>query len=194
MKSYSIHRDHQRTSPLQAVPKQTTTTEKKGFALKELRKIILALIALAISGYLLIKLQKPEIPLQVVATVAAAPAEKVTASRSQKNQTETKKKNIPKEAEKATTSIKAEVNWRKNLIGETVLTGTLNNTASTTTFKDPVILVTWLSKKNEILGETSYPLHEYIAAGKNVSYKLKVKVPFKYNDVSISVKSATTVQ
>lgn len=192
MKSYSIHRDHQRTSPLQAVPKQTTTTEKKGFAIKELRKVILALIALAISGYLLVKLQKSEPSLQVAATVA--PVEKVRANKTEKIQTETKKKVKPKETEKATTSIKAEVNWRKNLIGETVLTGTLNNTASITNFKDPVILVTWLSKKNEVLGETSYPLHEYIAAGKNVSYKLKVKVPFKYNDVSILVKSATTVQ
>lgn len=192
MKSYSFHREHQRTSPLQAVPKQATTAEKKVSALKEHRKTILALIALAISGYLLVKLQKPEIPLQVAATVAAAPAEKVTASKPQKNQTETKKKNKPKETEIATTSIKAEVNWRKNLIGETVLTGTLNNTASATNFKDPVVLVTWLSKKNEILGETSYPLYEYIEAGKSVSYKLKVKVPFKYGDINVSVKSAAT--
>ncbi len=190
MKSYSIHREHQRTSPLQAVPKQATTAEKKVSALKEHRKTILALIALAISGYLLVKLQKPEIPLQVAATVA--PVEKTISSKAEKVQTEIKKKNKPKEAEKPTTSIKAKISWRKNLIGETVLTGTLNNTASNTNFKDPVILVTWLSKTNTILGETSYPLNEYIEAGKSVSYKLKVKVPFKYGDINVSVKSAAT--
>jgi hypothetical protein len=191
MKSYSINRDHQRTSPLQAVPKQTTTSEKKGFVLKEHRKTFFALIALAIVGYLLVKLQKPGTHLQVAATSAAV--EKAGINKSEKIQTETKKKINPVEAEKPTASLKAKLNWRKNLIGETILTGTLNNSATSTGFKDPVIVITWLSKTNAILGETTYPLNEYIAAGESVSYKLKVKVPFKYVDIKVSVKSATTL-
>lgn len=194
MKSHSFHRDHQQTSSLQAVPKQTTTIEKKGFELKEHRKTFFALIALAIAGFLLIKLQKPESYSQAAATITAVKNKKVNGSKAEKVQNETKKKSNPKETEKPTTSIKAEISWRKNLVGETVLTGTLNNTATNTNFKDPVILVTWLSKMNTIVGETSYPFYEYIAAGKSVSYKLKVKVPFKFNDVNISVRSATTVQ
>ena len=90
--------------------------------------------------------------------------------------------------------VKTKVNWRKNLVGETVLEGTLTNTATVASFKDPVVLITWLSKTNTVLATSRYPLYEYIGAKKTISYKMKVKAPSKYSSVKATVESATALQ
>ena len=89
--------------------------------------------------------------------------------------------------------VKTKINWRKNLVGETVLEGTLTNTAVSASFKDPVVLITWLSKTNTTLATSRYPFYEYLGAKKTISYKLKVKAPSKYNSVKASVESATAL-
>lgn len=188
MKSYSIHQDDSQPAPLQTATEYAEpATEKTGFVLKEHRKAILAVIALIIAGFLLIKLQKPENYSQVVATAA-------TVSQPAKTLADSPKKLRQKEVENPAVCIKGDLSWRKNLVGETVLKGTLNNSATQTNFKDPVILITWLSKTNTALGTTSYPLYEYLAAGKTIPYKLKVKAPFKYSDARIAVESATPIK
>ena len=86
------------------------------------------------------------------------------------------------------------MSWRKKLIGGTVLEGTLHNSATAVNFKDPVLLVTWLSKTNTVIGTNRFPLDEYVAAGKTISYKLKVKAPSKISDIMVSVENATIVK
>ena len=87
--------------------------------------------------------------------------------------------------------VKTKINWRKNLVGETVMEGTLTNTATLSNFKDPVILVTWLSKTNTVHWQQAVILYmNTSAAKKTISYKLKVKAPSKYNSIKASVESA----
>lgn len=90
--------------------------------------------------------------------------------------------------------ISGSVKWRKNLVGETVVEGTLTNNATMATFKDPVLLVTWMSKTNTAMRTNQYPVYEYLGPRESVPYKLKVHGPNKYSTVSIAIKSATVVE
>ena len=80
--------------------------------------------------------------------------------------------------------INGQINWRKNLVGSTVLEGTLSNTATVVNFKDPVILVTWLSKSNETIGTIQFSVNKTLPAGETISYKLKVSAPSKFADAT----------
>ena len=90
--------------------------------------------------------------------------------------------------------IKSEINWRKNLLGTVVLEGTLRSVATAATFKNPVLLVTWLSKSNENLGTSQYTVDKQLKAGETISIKLKVSPPSKIGDAKATVVSATAVQ
>jgi hypothetical protein len=81
--------------------------------------------------------------------------------------------------------------WRKNLIGETVLEGTLNNLAKTADFKDIVLEVQWLSKTNTVIERKQLIANEFVGAGKSVKYKLKYSGPSRFGNVQVSVVSAT---
>lgn len=155
------------------------------------RKIVLVLLTLVITGFLIIKLQQAEsyASTSVSASVAAIENKEAPAktAASVKEERRKKEKAIP------SSCVKTKISWRKNLVGETVLQGTLTNTAVSSNFKDPVIVVTWLSKTNTPLATSRYPLYEFLGAKTTISYKLKVKAPSKYNSVKASVESATAL-
>jgi hypothetical protein len=180
MKSYSIQQEE--THPTgESTTAMTDTPVKKW-------KTFLATLALIGAAFLIIKLQQTESVQSALQTVATNAKEIAPAPAKQKE--EVKKK----ETVKAASYLKATINWRKKLIGATVLEGTLHNSATAVNFKDPVLLVTWLSKTNTVIGTNRFPLDEYVAAGKTVSYKLKVKAPFKISDIMVSVENATVVK
>ncbi len=81
--------------------------------------------------------------------------------------------------------------WRKKLIGGTVLEGTLINRAKITGFKDIVLEVQWLSKTNEVIETKPFTVHDFVGAGKTIKYKLKCSGPSRFGNVRASVVSAT---
>lgn len=83
--------------------------------------------------------------------------------------------------------------WRKKLIGGTVLEGTLINRAKTTGFKDIVLEVQWLSKTNEVIETKPFTVDDLVGAGKTIKYKLKCSGPSRFGNVRASVVSATPV-
>src|SRR5436190_14991812 len=166
MKSYYIHQEDQQREPSESITVKADITGKKW-------KTILAILALIGAAYLIIKLQKSEDNkpvFQTVNTPAKTPAKIKEESRK-------------KEPANPVTYLKVKMSWHKNLIGETVLEGTLHNSSPHTNFKDPVLLVTWLSKTNTAIGTTRFPLYEYLGAGNIIQYKLKVKAPSKIGDI-----------
>lgn len=150
------------------------------------RKIVLVLLALLITGFLIIKLQQSESYASASASVSAIEKKSAVV----KTPVQLKEEKRKKEMANPAMYVKTKINWRKNLVGETVLEGTLTNTATLASFKDPVVLITWLSKTNTVLATSRYPFYEYLGAKKTISYKLKVKAPSKYNSVKASVESA----
>lgn len=90
--------------------------------------------------------------------------------------------------------ISTDLTWRINLVGETVIEGTLTNNATMATFKDPVLRVRWLSKTNSVMRESTYPVYEFLGARQSIRCKLKVHGPRKASDVSVVVESATVVK
>lgn len=180
MKSYSIQQEENH-------PAGESTTAMAETPVKKW-KTFLATLALIGAAFLIIKLQQTEgtqTALQTVTTGA-----KDIAPATQKTKEEVRKK----EPVNPASYLKATMSWRKKLIGGTVLEGTLHNSATSVNLKDPVLLVTWLSKKNTVIGTNRFPLDEYVAAGKTISYKLKVKAPSKISDIMVSVENATIVK
>jgi hypothetical protein len=161
-----------------------SSIENTGFVAGRNWKTALVVLALILIAFFIIKLQSSEghLPSFETATLSA------------KNSTDLKKERRRKEMEHPADYIKAKMSWHKNLIGEIVLEGTLHNTATLANFKDPVMLITWLSKTNTPVGTNRYPLYEYLGTGKTIRYKLKVKAPSKIGDVKVSVESATAIQ
>ncbi|HKO82456.1 MAG TPA: DUF4339 domain-containing protein [Chitinophagaceae bacterium] len=163
--------------------------EKTGPAVSRKRTTALVVLALFITGFLIVKLQQSESHVSASASVSAIEQKNASVKTPAQLKEERRKKEIASPA----AYIKTKINWRKNLVGETVLEGTLTNMATWANFKDPVVSVTWLSKTNTALATSRYPVYEYLGAKKTISYKLKVKAPAKYNSVKASVESATAL-
>ena len=181
MKSYYIHQEENKPGTGEHIAEKTDAPAKKW-------KTFLALLALTGAAFLIIKLQQSE---------GAQPALQ-TVNTSAKNLVNTpagiKEEGRKKEPANPASYLKVTTSWRKKLIGGTVLEGTLHNSAAGVNFNDPVLLVTWLSKTNTVIGINRYPLYDYLEAGKTIPYKLKVKAPFKIADVKVSIESATVVK
>ena len=90
------------------------------------RKMILVLLTLLITGFLIIKLQQSESYASASASVSTI-EKKSTAVKTPAQLKEEKRK---KEIANPAMYLKTKINWRKNLVGETVLEGTLTNTAT----------------------------------------------------------------
>ena len=174
-----------------------TTRGKKGFAILKNLKTILAIIALVIATLLLIELKKSK-PRSTTAKSGIAPTstEVNQANLSQVTRASIQSKKDDRQVEMGNPAayIKSEVSWRKNLVGTVVLEGTLRSVATLATFKDPVLLVTWLSKSNENIGSNQYTVDKQLKAGETVSFKIKVSAPSKIGDAQATVVSATAVQ
>ncbi len=167
----------------------TSDSKKSGLASGKSWKTILAVIAVTITGFLIIKLQQTETHASTVAAVSSIEKK----NEAVKTPTQLKEDRRKKEITNPASYIKTKIKWRKNLVGETVVEGNLVNIATLADFKDPVISITWLSKTNTPLATTSHPLYEYLAAKKTIPYKLKIKAPAKYASIKASVESATAL-
>jgi len=111
----------------------------------------------------------------------------------QKSPAELRSELLQKEKQSPEVYISNHITWRKNLVGETVLEGTLSNAAKIAVFKNIVLEVQWLSKTNEVMETKQFLIvHEFVGAGNSIKYKLKSSGPSKFGNVKVSVVSATT--
>lgn len=181
MKSYYIQQEEKQPVPAETISGNADIPVKKW-------KTFLAVLALIGAAFLIIKLQQPEGGQSTLQTVNTTAKDLINTPAKIKEEVKKKEPSNP------ASYLKATMSWRKKLIGGTVLEGTLHNSAPGVNFKDPVILVTWLSKTNTVIGTNRYPLDEYVGAGKTILYKLKVKAPPKIAEIKVSVETATVVK
>ncbi|MFN8252288.1 MAG: hypothetical protein U0V75_10430 [Ferruginibacter sp.] len=79
---------------------------------------------------------------------------------------------------------------KKNLIGQTVVKGTLKNKATVASYKDIEIELSFFSKTGSLLEKDTETIYETIAPGKDADFKTKYFAPKGTDSVSIRVLSA----
>lgn len=86
--------------------------------------------------------------------------------------------------------LKVENKDRKNLIGQTVVTGYLINTATVVTYKDVEIKLNFFSKTGAKVDEGIEVVYETIQPGQKVKFKTKYFAPKGTDSVAIQVLNA----
>ena len=85
------------------------------------------------------------------------------------------------ELSQPTTFLKADGNYKKNLIGTKIkLHGTITNSASVATFKDAVVQITFYSATQTELFNKNYTIYNYFPPHSTVEFELKTD---NYKDV-----------
>ena len=79
---------------------------------------------------------------------------------------------------------------KKNLIGQTVVKGTLTNTAKVSSFKDVELEIAFYSKTGALLEKDHETIYESIAPGANADFKTKYFAPKGTDSVALKVTGA----
>lgn len=79
----------------------------------------------------------------------------------------------------------------KNIIGQTVVKGTITNSATVCTYKDVELRLSFFSKTATKLDEVVETIFETVAPGKTVKFKTKYFAPKGTDSVAIKVMKAT---
>ena len=79
---------------------------------------------------------------------------------------------------------------KRNLIGQTVVKGTLSNIAKVATYKDVELRLSFYSKTGTLLEEDPETVFETIAPGKTAEFKSKYFAPKGTDSVAIKVMGA----
>jgi hypothetical protein len=79
---------------------------------------------------------------------------------------------------------------KHNLIGQTVIKGTLTNNAKVAAYKDVELKLSFYSKTKALLEEDSETIYETIAPGKDTDFKTKYFAPKGTDSIAIKVVGA----
>lgn len=80
---------------------------------------------------------------------------------------------------------------RKNLIGQTVVKGSISNKATICWYKDVELRLSFYSKTGVKLDEGLETIYEHIGPGKTIKFKTKYFAPKGTDSVAITVNKAT---
>jgi hypothetical protein len=80
---------------------------------------------------------------------------------------------------------------RKNIIGQTVVKGSITNKATVCWYKDVQLHLSFFSKTGTKLDEAIETVYDQIGPGKSVSFKTKYFAPKGSDSVAVSVIKAT---
>lgn len=79
---------------------------------------------------------------------------------------------------------------RKNLIGQTVIKGTITNKATVASFKDVDVELSFYSKTGALLQRDHEVVYETIAPGNNTGFKTKTRAPIGTDSVAMKIYAA----
>jgi hypothetical protein len=83
---------------------------------------------------------------------------------------------------------------RKNLIGQTVVKGTITNKATIASYKDVQLKLSFFSKTAVKLDEGMETVYENIGPGKTIKFKTKYFAPKGTDSVAVKIISASAYQ
>lgn len=82
------------------------------------------------------------------------------------------------------------LDFHTNLIGQSVIKGTVTSSASVATYKDLVLHVSFSSKTGQLLGEQDAVIYEYLPPGGSVQLKRKFNTPAYTATVNYDITGA----
>ncbi|MGC4101785.1 FxLYD domain-containing protein [Ferruginibacter sp.] len=88
--------------------------------------------------------------------------------------------------------LKVDGHDKRNLIGQTVVKGTLTNSAKVASYKDVELRLSFYSKTGSLLEEDAETVFESIGPGKSVNFKTKYFAPKGTDSVALKVMNAKT--
>lgn len=86
--------------------------------------------------------------------------------------------------------ITAVANDKKNLLGQTVVKGTITNDAKVVTFKDVELKLSFYSKTGTLLEQDIETIYETIAPGESKTFKSKFFTPKETDSLDVKVMGA----
>jgi len=95
-----------------------------------------------------------------------------------------------KEKKNPTAFLKVSSKDKHNLIGQTVIKGTINNNAKVCVYKDVELELSFYSKTGVLLEKDSEKIYEVIEPGKSADFKTKYFAPKGTDSVGIRVLGA----
>ena len=96
-----------------------------------------------------------------------------------------------KEEANPTSFLRATGTYRKNLINQWVIEGTITNSATLATYKDVVISITYFSKTQTQIGTEEKTLFEYYKPNSEQNFKIKTSGYEGTATISIDIVSAS---
>lgn len=105
----------------------------------------------------------------------------------------TKEELLKKEQENPAAFVKVEGGQKRNLIGQTVVKGTLFNKASVAVFKDVEIKLYFYSKTRALLETDKETIFEILQPGESKNFKTKYFAPKGTDSVALQVLGAKAV-
>ena len=106
---------------------------------------------------------------------------------------ETKTSLLKKEEKNPARFIVVKGNSKKNIVGQTVVKGTLHNTASVATFKDIDIKLTFFSKTKALLETDRETIYQILNPGETQDFKTKYFAPKGTDSVALEVIGAKVI-
>ena len=106
---------------------------------------------------------------------------------------ETKESLLKKEEKSPSRFIVVKGNSKKNIVGQTVVKGTLHNTASVATFKDVDIKLTFYSKTKALLETDRETIYQILNPGESQDFKTKYFAPKGADSVALEVIGAKVI-
>ncbi|MGB8192625.1 MAG: hypothetical protein WCF67_11935 [Chitinophagaceae bacterium] len=107
---------------------------------------------------------------------------------------ERSKETAPKEVFNPTKYLSKTIKTHRNIVGQTVIEGSIVNTSSTMVFKDMVLDVSYLSKTGAIISTQRLVVYEVIRPGKKIPFKFKTKPPMGTKSSSAELVTAVAVK
>ena len=127
----------------------------------------------------------------LLALSACSSGDKKSADNKTKDQYEQTKENLG-ETEKKNPQLFITVSGhdKRNLIGQTVVKGTLSNNAKVSSFKDVDLEISFYSKTGALLEKDKETIYETLAPGDSKNFKTKYFAPKGTDSVALKVTGA----
>ena len=79
---------------------------------------------------------------------------------------------------------------KHNLIGQTVVKGTISNKATVVAYKDVVVSISFFSKTGALLEEDEEVIYETVKPGTSINFKSKYFAPKGTDNITMKIKNA----
>jgi hypothetical protein len=128
----------------------------------------------------------------IVSVILFSCNSKADKAASDKNEYEKAKESIEeKERKNPVAFLKVDSKDKHNLLGQTVIKGTISNNAKICTYADVEIELSFISKTGTLLEKDKETIYEIVSPGKEVAFKTKYFAPKGTETVNIKVLGAT---